>query len=130
LLRDDDVLSCRRHAPALTDLKASDDDKTAWGWFPAVIPGGWCGEWAAGGGRPMADLDPGVVLSPSTMAATERLTVTVQGRDWPATLGDFTLVGPVNNHGAWRWYERQYNGATHRIKVDHQLMPLFPPHPQ
>jgi hypothetical protein len=47
LLRDDDVLSCRRHAPALTDLKASDDDKTAWGWFPAVIPGGWCGEWAA-----------------------------------------------------------------------------------
>jgi hypothetical protein len=47
LLRDDDVLSCRRHAPALTDLKASDDDKTAWGWFPAVIPDGWCGEWAA-----------------------------------------------------------------------------------
>ena len=55
-----------------------------------------------------------------------RHTVTVQGLNWPATLGDFTLVGPVNNHGAWRWYERQCNGATHRIKVDHQLMPLFP----
>jgi hypothetical protein len=55
-------------------------------------------------------------------------TVKVQGLDWPATLGDFTLVGPVNNQGAWRWYERQCNGATHRIKVDHQLMPLFPPH--
>jgi hypothetical protein len=57
-----------------------------------------------------------------------RHTVKVQGLNWPATLGDFTLVGPVNNHGAWRWYERQCNGATHRIKVDHQLMPLFPPH--
>jgi hypothetical protein len=56
------------------------------------------------------------------------LIVTVQGLNWPATLGDFTLVGPVNNQGAWRWYERQYNGATHRIKVDHQLMPVFPPH--
>jgi len=56
------------------------------------------------------------------------LIVTVQGLNWPATLGDFTLVGPVDNQGAWRWYERQCNGATHRIKVDHQLMPLFPPH--
>jgi hypothetical protein len=36
-------------------------------------------------------------------------------------------VGPADNQGAWRWYERQHNGATHRIKVDHQLMPLFPP---
>lgn len=44
--RDDDVLSCRRHAPVLTDIKASDYDKTAWGWYPAVTPGGWCGEWA------------------------------------------------------------------------------------
>jgi hypothetical protein len=58
------------------------------------------------------------------------LIVTVKGLNWPATLGDFTLVGPVNNQGAWRWYERQCNGATHRIKVDHQLMPLFPPPPR
>lgn len=45
-LRDDGVLSCRRHAPVLTELKASDDDKTAWGWWPAVAPDFWCGEWA------------------------------------------------------------------------------------
>ena len=57
-----------------------------------------------------------------------RQSVTVQGLNWPATLGDFTLVGPADNQGAWRWYERQCNGATHRVKVDHQLMPLFPPH--
>jgi hypothetical protein len=56
-------------------------------------------------------------------------TVTVQGLNWPATLGDFTLVGPVNNQGAWRWYERHHRlGHTERVKVDHQLMPLFPPH--
>jgi hypothetical protein len=65
----------------------------------------------------------------SPSPAPERwATVTVQGLNWPATLGDFTLVGPADNQGAWRWYERQCNGATHRVKVDHQLMPLFPPH--
>lgn len=51
-------------------------------------------------------------------------TVTVQGLNWPATLGDFTLVGPTDNQGAWRWYERQHNGTTERVKVDHQLQPL------
>ena len=55
---------------------------------------------------------------------------TVQGLNWPATLGDFTLVGPVNNEGAWRWYERYHNGTTERIKVDHQLHPLGSPHHQ
>ncbi len=59
-----------------------------------------------------------------------RLSVRVQGFNWPETLGDFTLVGPVNNEGAWRWYERQYNGTTYRIKVDHELRPMSPPHPQ
>ena len=57
-----------------------------------------------------------------------RLTVKVQGINWPAALGDFTLVGPADNQGAWRWYERQRNGTTERVRVDHQLMPLFPPH--
>jgi hypothetical protein len=58
-----------------------------------------------------------------------RHTVTVQGLNWPATLGDFTLVGPVNNQGAWRWYERLHRlGHTERVRVDHQLMPVFPPH--
>ena len=53
------------------------------------------------------------------------LTITVQGLDWPATLGNFTLVGSVNNQGAWRWYERQHDdGTIERIKVDHQLQPL------
>jgi hypothetical protein len=75
----------------------------------------------------MADLDPGVVLGPITIAAMERLSVTVQGRDWPATLGDFTLVGPVNNQGACRWYERRHHdGTIEHIKVDHQLQPLKP----
>ena len=53
-----------------------------------------------------------------------RLTVKVQGLNWPATLGDFTLVGPADNQGAWRWYERQRNGTTERVRVDHQLQPL------
>jgi hypothetical protein len=53
------------------------------------------------------------------------LTITVQGLDWPVTLGNFTLVGSVNNQGAWRWYERQHDdGTIERIKVDHQLQPL------
>ena len=53
----------------------------------------------------------------------------VKGLNWPATLGDFTLVGPADNEGAWRWYERHHNGTTYRIKVDHQLQPISPPHP-
>ena len=62
-------------------------------------------------------------------AELARQTVTVQGLNWPATLGDFTLVGPVNNQGAWRWYERPHpDGTTERVRVDHQLMPVFPPH--
>jgi hypothetical protein len=52
------------------------------------------------------------------------LTITVQGFDWPATLGDFTLVGLSNKQGAWRWYERHYHGAIERIKVTHQLQLL------
>lgn len=58
------------------------------------------------------------------------MAVTVQGLNWPATLGDFTLVGPADNQGAWRWYERQHNGTTERVRVDHQLQPLGLPHPQ
>jgi hypothetical protein len=44
--RTDAVLSCRCNSPKLTDLKFSTDDKTAWGWWPAVTPEWWCGEWA------------------------------------------------------------------------------------
>lgn len=60
------------------------------------------------------------------VAAFARHTVKVQGLNWPATLGDFTLVGPVDNQGAWRWYERQHNGTTERVRVDHQLQPWAP----
>jgi len=53
--------------------------------------------------------------------------VKVQGLNWPATLGDFTLVGPADNQGACRWYERRHHdGTIERIKVDHQLQPLKP----
>jgi hypothetical protein len=53
------------------------------------------------------------------------LAITVQGLDWPATLGDFTLVGSSNKQGACRWYERHHDdGTIERIKVDHQLQPL------
>jgi predicted HAD superfamily Cof-like phosphohydrolase len=49
----------------------------------------------------------------------------VDGLDWPETLGDFTLVGPVNNTGSWRWYERTFelNGVqtTERVMVDSGL---------
>lgn len=58
------------------------------------------------------------------------LAVTVQGLNWPPTLGDFTLVGPADNAGAWRWYERHHDGTTERIRVDHQLQPLGSPHHQ
>jgi hypothetical protein len=54
-----------------------------------------------------------------------KLVYVVQGLDWPETLGDFTLMGPFNNKGAWRWYERHHNGTVERIKVDHQLRPIY-----
>lgn len=44
--RTDDVLSCRRNSPQLTDLRHSDRDKTTRWWWPAVCPDFWCGEWA------------------------------------------------------------------------------------
>lgn len=48
--------------------------------------------------------------------------VKVQGLKWPLTLGPYKLMGPVNNLGAWRWYERQFEeGMTQRIKVNHLL---------
>lgn len=63
--------------------------------------------------------------STSPITPPLELAITVQGFDWPATLGDFTLVGSVNNQGAWRWYERQHDdGTIECIKVDHQLQPL------
>jgi hypothetical protein len=60
----------------------------------------------------------------TTNFSPPELIVNVQGLDWPASLGDFTLVGPVNKQGTWRWYERHYNGTIERIKVDHQLQLL------
>ena len=58
-------------------------------------------------------------------AIGSKFSVRVDGIDWPKTLGGFTLVGPVNNTGAWRWYERTFelNGVqtTERIIVDYGL---------
>ena len=57
-----------------------------------------------------------------------RLTVKMQGFDWPATLGYFTLVGPADNQGAWRWYERRTGRGVERVRIDHQLRPMGLPH--
>ena len=66
----------------------------------------------------------------TALAQPEPFIVTVKGLNWPATLGDFTLVGPADNQGAWRWYERPHpDGATERVRVDYQLQPLGLPTP-
>jgi hypothetical protein len=44
----DDAISCRRHAPRIVpELLAKDDpyDPFAWGSWPVVPIGQWCGEW-------------------------------------------------------------------------------------
>ena len=57
------------------------------------------------------------------------VTYTITGLAWPETLGDFTLMGPVNRLGSWRWYQQRIkiNGAhvTKRIKLDSQLAPIW-----
>jgi len=54
-----------------------------------------------------------------------KFSVRVDGVDWPKTLGDFTLVGPANNIGSWRWYERTFEldgvQTTERVMVDSGL---------
>ena len=53
---------------------------------------------------------------------------TVPGLNWPETLGSFTLMGPPNRLGAWRWYQRSLDlegvKITERIKLDCQLQPI------
>jgi len=74
----------------------------------------------------------GAVTNPGVNPWNETHTIAfnIQGLNWPPTLGDFTLVGPADNAGAWRWYERHHDGTTERIRVDHQLQPLGSPHHQ
>ena len=53
---------------------------------------------------------------------------TIQGLNWPETIGDLTLMGPANRLGAWRWYKRRagLNGAViWRVKVNHHLQPIW-----
>jgi hypothetical protein len=53
---------------------------------------------------------------------------TVQGQNWPETIGDLTLLGPSNRLGAWRWYQRRagLNGAVvWRVKVNHHLQLIW-----
>jgi hypothetical protein len=53
----------------------------------------------------------------------------VTGLAWPESMGDFTLMGPPNRLGAWRWYQRSLviEGIkiTERIKLDNQLQPIW-----
>jgi hypothetical protein len=57
------------------------------------------------------------------------ITYRVSGLDWPATLGDFSLMGPVNRLGAWRWYQRSVviddQQVIERVKIDSQLQPIW-----
>lgn len=61
----------------------------------------------------------------AALGATHKVT----GLAWPESLGDFTLMGPPNRLGAWRWYQRSLviEGArvNERIKLDHQLRPMW-----
>jgi hypothetical protein len=50
--------------------------------------------------------------------------VGVQGFEWPSVLGHYSLMGPVNRLGSWRWYERKFDGMTQRVKVNHLLEPI------
>ena len=50
--------------------------------------------------------------------------VKVQGFEWPSVLGHYSLMGPVNRLGSWRWYEHKFDGMTQRIKVNHLLEPI------
>jgi hypothetical protein len=56
-------------------------------------------------------------------------TYKVTGLAWPESMGGFTLMGPPNRLGAWRWYQRSLviEGIkiTERIKLDHQLQPIW-----
>ena len=56
-------------------------------------------------------------------------TFAVKGLEWPKTLGAFTLMGPVNNLGSWRWYEHRVMvdgiATSERIKVNSQLQPIW-----
>lgn len=44
--------------------------------------------------------------------------VEIQGLPWPSAIGDYTLMGPKNRLGRWRWYERSTSDVTVRIKLD------------
>jgi hypothetical protein len=65
----------------------------------------------------------------STALTAMNTTYTVPGRYWPATLGLFTLMGPSNCLGAWRWYQRSIvidgRQITERVKIDSQLQPIW-----
>ena len=61
-------------------------------------------------------------------SAMPSLTYKVPGLNWPETLGSFTLMGPPNRLGTWRWYQRSLDlegvKITERIKLDCQLRPI------
>jgi hypothetical protein len=52
-----------------------------------------------------------------------------EGLQWPAELGGFALMGPLNRRGKWRWYRRNIivDGrlVAERIKVGSDLRPIW-----
>lgn len=48
----------------------------------------------------------------------------VQALNWPDTVGEYKLMGPANNLGAWRWYEFQLKDTVSRMKVNCFLEPI------
>lgn len=53
----------------------------------------------------------------------------VQGLAWPEKIGDFTLMGPVNRLGSWRYYakpqrEGDFDRFILQVKVDNSLEPI------
>ena len=42
----DDVVRCARHAPVILPEPLDPEDPTLYGYWPAVLPDCWCGEWA------------------------------------------------------------------------------------
>ena len=56
-------------------------------------------------------------------------TFAIKGLKWPKTLGIYTLMGPVNDLGSWRWYEHRAiidgKAMSERIKINSQLQPIW-----
>ena len=75
-------------------------------------------------------------LPPKTIMDYPKPTSTISGLAWPQMIGDWNLMGPANNLGAWRWYKRTVYQDGHpakqggypteqEVKMDSQLQPVW-----